>query len=658
MQPVQEEYRSVTQGDRRRVVIEHVTPMLDCGRFPVKRAQGEPVMVEADVFADGHDEIRAETWFRHESEETWRRIPMTALGNDRWRAVFEVSEVGQYFYQVAAGIDRAGTWRRDLGRRLEAQQDLENAFHEGARLAEDAATQAPAAEERARLVQIAGILQQARAPFLLERELALGGELAGLLERHASRALWRYSSPPLRVRTERPRARASAWYEFFPRSCAPSGRLRDCGARLRYAAELGFDVVYLPPIHPIGQACRKGPNNALSAGPQDPGSPWAIGGPEGGHTTIHPALGTLADFRALVRLAQSLGLELALDIAFQCAPDHPYVTEHPSWFRHRADGSVQYAENPPKRYQDIYPFDFESEDAQALWQTLRDIFLFWIGEGVRIFRVDNPHTKPLPFWEWVIDAIKARHPDVIFLAEAFTRPRVMERLAKLGFSQSYTYFTWRNSRRELESYFTELTQSPLREYFWPNAWPNTPDILPPVLQHGGRPAFALRVVLAATLCANYGIYGPAFELGEDRPLAPGSEEYLDSEKYQVRSWDVGAAHSLAPLLKRLNEIRRHHVALAHDLSLRFHDVDNEALICYSKRHGDSRILVVVNLDPHYAQSGWVHLDLAALALDPDATYTVHDLILEHDYTWHGPHNFVLLDPGRAPAHVLELRVPL
>jgi starch synthase (maltosyl-transferring) len=457
------------------------------------------------------------------------------------------------------------------------------------------------------------------------------------------------------------RARFSAWYELFPRSASPDaqrhGTFRDCLARLPYVSSMGFDVMYLPPIHPIGLSERKGRNNRLDPGPQDPGSPWAIGAPQGGHKSIHPELGTIEDFRALVAAARERGIEIALDIAYQCSPDHPYASEHPEWFLQRPDGSIQYAENPPKKYQDIYPFHFETPAWQALWRELKSIVDFWIGEGVCIFRIDNPHTKPFAFWEWLIGSVKAEHPDVIFLAEAFTRPKVMHRLAKLGFTQSYTYFAWRNTKHEIVEYFTELTQTPSCEYFRPNLWPNTPDILTEYLQFNGRAGFMVRLTLAATLGASYGIYGPAFELLEHEPREPGSEEYLDSEKYQRRVWDLEQPASLAPFIARVNRIRRENVALQSDWSLRFHRIDNDALIAYSKRSDDGGnvLLCVVNLDPHHAQAGWLELDLEALDIPEGGRFQAHDLLSEARFLWQGRRNYVALDPSRGPAHVLLVR---
>ena len=483
------------------------------------------------------------------------------------------------------------------------------------------------------------------------------------MARHAERRFVQ-ESPPLRVTVDPVRARFSSWYELFPRSCGPSaavhGTFTDCAARLPDIARMGFDVVYLPPIHPIGRTFRKGPNNALAAGPGDVGSPWAIGGPEGGHKAIHPELGSLEDFRRLLAHAREMDLEIALDIALQCSPDHPYVHEHPEWFRHRPDGTIRYAENPPKKYQDIYPFDFETDDWQALWAELKSIFVFWIEQGVRIFRVDNPHTKPFAFWEWLIHEIKQLHPEVIFLSEAFTRPSIMHRLAKLGFSQSYTYFTWRNTKQELTDYLLELTQHESREYFRPNLWPNTPDILPEFLQYGGRPAFMARAALAATLGANYGIYGPAFELLEHQAREPGSEEYLDSEKYQLRHWDLDRPDSLAPFITRLNRIRRENPALQQDWNLRLHPVDNDLLLCYSKAAiaadgQDDLLVMVANLDPHHVQSGWIELPIETFGMSAGDSFQAHDLLSGARFLWQGARQFVRLDPQSAPIHILRLR---
>ncbi|MEA2505029.1 MAG: hypothetical protein QOG36_2072, partial [Actinomycetota bacterium] len=524
----------------------------------------------------------------------------------------------------------------------------------GAELIEAAAKRAPSEDAERLLAQA----EQLRGPGDL---LGLSSEMVALVSAYADTTLAGSSQEYLMV-VDRPRARFSAWYEMFPRSASDEpgrhGTLKDVERRLPYVAGLGFDVLYLPPIHPIGVAHRKGKNNSTEAGPEDPGSPWAIGGAEGGHTAIHPELGTIADFDRLVVAAGRFGLEIALDFAIQASPDHPWVTEHPQWFRARPDGTLQYAENPPKKYQDIYPLDFESEDWQNLWEALNEVVDYWIGHGVKIFRVDNPHTKTFAFWEWLIGGVKAEHPEVLFLAEAFTRPKVMYRLAKLGFTQSYTYFTWRTTKAELIEYVTELTTTEVREFFRPNFWPNTPDILAQQLQGGGgRAAFVARLILAACLSTSYGIYGPPFEMGEDAPITPGSEEYLNSEKYEIRSWDLHRMDSLSEVIARVNLARNDNPALQGDAIPAFQPVDNDQLIAWTKATDDlsNVILVVVNLDPHYAQSGWVDLPLAALGLPAYDPYQVEDLLTGTRFTWSGPRNYVRLDPAALPAHILALR---
>ena len=641
---------------RQRVVIERVRPEIDCGRFPIKRVVGESVVVEADVFADGHDELACRLLFRHEGAQDWQEAAMKPLGNDRWRGQFTVSEMGRYRYAVEGWVDRFKTWYRDLKKRVAAGQDVRVDFLIGAKLIEDAAGRA-SSDDALRLRDAATAMRSADG----STAAALVEELSPILDRYPDRGLATRSQKDLGVIVDREKARFSTWYELFPRSCAAEpgrhGTLRDCENWLPHVAAMGFDVLYLPPVHPIGHAFRKGKNNATKAQPEDAGSPWAIGSEEGGHTAIHPQLGTLDDFRRLVSKAREHGLEIALDIAFQCTPDHPYVREHPEWFRKRPDGTIQYAENPPKKYQDIYPIDFETEDWRALWAELKHVIEFWIAQDVRLFRVDNPHTKAFPFWEWAIGEIKQQHPEVLFLAEAFTRPHVMYRLAKLGFSQSYTYFTWRNTKQELTGYFQELTQTEVREFFRPNLWPNTPDILPEFLQVGGRAAFMLRLVLAATLGANYGIYGPAFELCENAPREPGSEEYLNSEKYEIKHRDMRAAASLKDFIARINHIRRENAALQSDRNLRFHETDNPMILCYSKATDDlaNVIVTLVNLDAFHTQAGWVNLDLASLGLDASRAFQAHDLLAEGRYLWQGPRNFVELVPGSLPAHILRVR---
>jgi starch synthase (maltosyl-transferring) len=584
---------------------------------------------------------------------------MKPLGNDRWRGEFSVANLGRYQYTVEGWIDRFETWRRDLEKRISAAQDVSVDLLIGAELIEGAANRAKGDDAKVLLNWAQRFREnkhdQPGTAF------ALDTELLRLIQGYPERDLASRYDRQLTVIVEREKARFSTWYEVFPRSCSPDhtrhGTFRDCEEWLPYIASMGFDVVYLPPIHPIGKTLRKGKNNSVPAQPDDVGSPWAIGSAEGGHKSIQPQLGTLEDFKRFLAKAADHGLEVALDIAFQCTPDHPYVHQHREWFRTRPDGAIQYAENPPKKYQDIYPLDFETGQWQALWEELKSVFCFWIEQGVRIFRVDNPHTKSFPFWEWVIAEIKGQYPDVLFLAEAFTRPNVMYRLAQLGFSQSYTYFTWRNTKHELTEYFTELTQTGVREYFRPNLWPNTPDILPEFLQVGGRPAFMVRLILAATLGASYGIYGPAFELCENAPMQPGSEEYLNSEKYELKHRDWNSRSSLKSLISRLNRIRKENPALQSNRNLRFHETDNPALICYSKATDDlsSVIIVVVNLDCFHVQTGWLHLDLNSIGLDTRHAFQAHDLLSEGRFLWQGSRNYVELTPENLPAHILHLR---
>ncbi|MCC6531718.1 MAG: alpha-1,4-glucan--maltose-1-phosphate maltosyltransferase [Burkholderiales bacterium] len=640
---------------RIRAVIEAVSPAIDGGRFPIKRTLGEIVSVEADCFTDGHDVLACLLRWRHEAETEWHELAMDALPNDRWRGCFRIERLGRYRYGVVAWVDAFLSWQHDFRRRVDAD-DIRAAALAGAELVERAAARAPAGE--AARLRVKAQALRAETDSVRLKDIALDPGLTVAALRHPDRSQQCVWPVELSVWAERERARYSTWYELFPRSAAGNARhgsFDDVIARLPYIAEMGFDVLYLPPIHPIGRTRRKGRNNALVAAADDVGSPWAIGAAEGGHTAIHPELGDLAAFHRLREAACGHGIELALDLAYQCSPDHPYVRAHPQWYRHRPDGSVQYAENPPKKYQDIYPFNFECEDWAGLWRELRAVLEFWLEQGIRIFRVDNPHTKAFSFWQWLIDDVKRAYPEAIFLAEAFTRPKVMHRLAKLGFSQSYTYFAWRNTKPELSGYFTELALGPGREYFRPNVWPNTPDILTEYLQFGGRPAFIARVVLAATLAASYGIYGPAFELMAAAAREPGSEEYLDSEKYQIRQWDLSRPDSLAELIARLNKARSDNPALQYDWGLHFHPTDNDALLCYSKSHEDNVVLAVVNLDPYHVQAGWTTLDLDRLGVDASAPFQMHELLSGARYLWRGARNYVQLDPGRAPAHVFRVR---
>jgi starch synthase (maltosyl-transferring) len=659
LRPIPEKESAVSDSDRgrRRVVIEGVKPEIDGGRFAAKRIVGERMIVEADIFVDGHDALSAVLLYRKDHRSRWTESVMVPLVNDRWRGTFTLIEMGNCYYTIQAWVDRFKSWRENFAKKIAAGQDLTLDRLTGAELVESAATRAGGAE-REILNHFAAELRSNKDELA---RLALDDELAALMAKNAQRRWATTYEKELSVTAERTKAAFSSWYEMFPRSCAREpgahGTLRDLEHRLSYVAEMGFDVLYLPPIHPIGHSFRKGKNNTLSAGPGDVGSPWAIGNEEGGHTAVHSQLGTLEDLRHLVVAAKKFGIEIALDIAFQCTPDHPYVRAHPEWFRKRPDGSIQYAENPPKKYQDIYPLDFESEQWEELWHELRRVVLFWCAQGIRIFRADNPHTKPFVFWEWLIAEVRKEHPDVIFLAEAFTRPKVMYRLGKVGFSQSYSYFAWRNTKTELIDYLTEITQTEVADFFRPSLWPNTPDILTEHLQFGGRPAFAARLILAATLGANYGIYGPAFELCENTAREPGSEEYLNSEKYEIKQWDFDGADSLKELIARINRIRRENSALHSDRSLRFHTVDNSQIICFSKSTEDLNnvIVVVVNLDPYHTQAGWVELPLEHLGILPPQPFQMHDLLSNAHYLWQGTRNYVLLDPQSVPAQIFRVR---
>ena len=644
---------------RVRAVIDTVSPMVDGGRFPIKRIAGEAVQIEAHCITDGHDKLRVVLQWQAIGESQEFEVDMQPRGNDVWLAEFVPPRVGRYRYTVMAWVDHFESWRSEFERR-DDPADIRMALQTGAVLIAEAASRAHG-DDAAMLSDWSEQLCAATGDVDIDaqKSLALDTARATAVARNADRSL--AATWTLELVADRPRARFSSWYEMFPRSASPMrgrhGTFRDVEARLPYVASMGFDVLYFPPIHPIGRINRKGPNNHLVAESDDVGSPWAIGAAEGGHKDILSHLGTFEDFHNLLSKARELGVEIALDIAFQCAPDHPYVKTHPQWFKHRPDGSVQYAENPPKKYQDIYPFDFETEDWRALWTELKSVMDFWVAQGIRIFRVDNPHTKAFGFWEWVITAIKREQPDVIFLAEAFTRPKLMHRLAKLGFSQSYTYFTWRNTKQELTEYFTELAHGPGREYFRPNVWPNTPDILHEALHSGLRSVFVARLVLAATLSSNYGIYGPPYELLQSTPREAGSEEYLDSEKYQLRQWDVDNPTSLGSVITSINRIRKENAALQSNASLSFCPVDNEQLIAYCKTDtvSGNTILIVVNLDPYHPQSGWIDLDMAALRIEDEQTYQMHDLLSEQRYLWKGRRNYVMLDPQRVPAHIFRLR---
>ena len=660
-------------GNVARAVITNVRPQVDSGRRPAKATVGDELRVEADVFVDGHDLIFCEMRFRHDADAKWSAVRMDDTGNDRWRATLPIEEIGRYRFVIRAGVDGYATWRRDLLKRLDAGQDVSEEYLVGAQILHDVARRAKASDRQ----WLSELVEQLRSGHLALDDAVsdvvthetsartLGDALAapriaqliGLGDPELST-----SSETFFVVSDPTRARFSSWYEMFPRSAAPTplrhGTFHDVVERLDYVESMGFDVLYLPPIHPIGRTGRKGRNGSTTFEGDDPGSPWAIGAAEGGHTSVHPELGTLDDFRHLVAEAKDRGLDIAIDLAFQASPDHPWVQQHPDWFYHLPNGTIRYAENPPKRYEDIYPLHFEGLDWRALWHELLEVVQFWIAQGVTIFRVDNPHTKPFAFWEWLLASVKAEHPETIFLSEAFTRPRVMEHLAKIGFTQSYTYFTWRTTKWDIETYMNELTRSAVADYFRPNFWPNTPDILTDELQRGGRAGFLSRFVLAATLSSNYGVYGPPFELQEHLPRTIGSEEYLLSEKYELRSWDLRSSRSLSAFIGVVNKVRRDHPALQFNDALTFHPVDNDQIIAYSKSRTTTErldvILVVVSLDHAIAQAGWVSLDLTALGVDATVPFVVRDLLTDARYTWSGSQNFVKLDPEGVPCHIFSV----
>jgi starch synthase (maltosyl-transferring) len=643
-----------------RIPVRDVRPAVDCGRRPAKAVVGETFEVTATVFREGHDAVAANVVLTDPEGRHGPWTPMRELapGTDRWGAEVTPDVEGRWTYRVEAWSDPLATWRRTAGIKVPAGIDTGLVLEEGADLYERAAAGVPQGPERTAVLAAVDTLRNDILPVATRLAAALTPEVDAVLARYPLRELVT-ASETLPLLVERERALYGAWYEFFPRSEGtpqrPHGTFRTAARRLPAIAAMGFDVVYLPPIHPIGHTFRKGRNNTLTPGPEDVGVPWAIGSPEGGHDAVHPDLGTIEYFDWFVREARGLGMEIALDFALQCSPDHPWVQKHPEWFHHRPDGTIAYAENPPKKYQDIYPIAFDADMDGLVAETLR-VLRHWMDHGVRIFRVDNPHTKPVVFWERVIADINRTDPDVIFLAEAFTRPAMMHTLGQIGFQQSYTYFTWRNSKQELTEYLTELSGE-AAAYMRPNFFANTPDILHAYLQHGGRPAFEVRAVLAATLSPTWGIYS-GYELCENTPLRNGSEEYLDSEKYQIKPRDWEAAdregRSLTPLITRLNTIRRAHPALRRLRNIHFHPTDNDALIAYSKRTGPDTVLVVVNLDPHRAQEATVSLDMPQLGLEWHESLSVHDELAGETYRW-GRNNYVRLEPGRAPAHVFHVQ---
>ena len=650
------EFLSDKEAGRKRVVIENVRPQIDAGQFPIKRVVGEKVIITAHIFADGHDKIQAEVLYRKENEKTYKSEKMSYTSNDEWKSSFGITELKNYYYTVRAWLDRFETWREDLRKKNEAGQKVNIDLIIGSELIEQASDRAKG-EDASELAQMSERLKQT-SKIEQAKKTALSEKLSSLMDKYQDKSSAVVYEKELIVTVNRPKALFSAWYELFPRSTAPEGKhgtFSDCEKLLPDIKKLGFDVLYLSPIHPIGKTNRKGKNNSNVCEPEDPGSPWAIGSGEGGHKAIHPELGTLEDFHKLIEAAKDCDIEIAMDLAFQCSPDHPYVKEHPEWFRWRPDNTVQYAENPPKKYEDILPFNFETEQWRELWEELKSIVIFWIEQGVRIFRVDNPHTKPFVFWQWLISEIRKSHHDIIFLSEAFTRPKLMCRLAKLGFDQSYTYFSWRDTKYELETYVKELTQSENAQYLRPNFWPNTPDILPQYLQYDERAAFIIRLVLAATLSSNYGIYGPAFELCINEALE-GKEEYLDSEKYEIKHWNRSRPHNIRAVVERVNRSRRQNPSLQETNNIRFCEIDNNVMIAYYKATQDlSNItIMVVNLDPFHKQAGHVTLPLEELGIEPKQPYLLHDELSNDKYIWQGRTNYIELDPRVMPAHILIL----
>ena len=640
------------------VVIENLQPLIEGGRYPIKRIVGEDLAVEADIFKDGHDVVAAVLKWRVLGKREWRETPMTFVDNDRWRGVCTLYDEAIHEYTVEAWTDTFRSWQSEFAKKFDGGiSDLRSEALEGAALVEAAARRARDRADAARLREFSEqIATMANSEIYA---IAQSGELEVLMATYPDRSAAAQYAPAPRVVVDRQAALFGAWYEFFPRSAEGRGdrgsTFRDCLPRVDDAKAMGFDVIYFPPIHPIGHTNRKGRNNSITCEPGDPGVPWAIGSEAGGHKAVEPSLGTLADFDWLQKQVRKRGMEIALDFALNCSPDHPYVKEHPEWFYKRPDGTIKYAENPPKKYEDIYPLNFRCENWRELWAKMKSIVLFWAEHGVRIFRVDNPHTKPVAFWEYLITGVREKYPDTMFLSEAFTRPKMMKALAKAGFNQSYTYFTWRNSKRELIEYFTELTQMEMSEYFRPNLWPNTPDILPFVLQEGGRPAFMTRVLLAATLSPLYGIYS-GYELCENKAL-PGREEYLDSEKYQFKERDWNEPGNIKDWIARINKIRRENRALQLYRNLRFYHAESEAILFYGRMTAarDNIILVVVNLDPHRKQNSFVYVPIEEFGQMESDEYEVYDLLNDTRYTWRGRQNYVELDPEIQPAHIFLVR---
>jgi len=642
------------KNGKARVIIEDVQPMVDNGLYMAKRTVGERVDVSATIFGDGHDHIRAEVLYNKQGAKKWETVELNPTFNDRWSASFDVSETGIYEFTIHAWVDHFDTWYDGFKKKAAAKVDVKVELMEGALLLTELS------KSNSTLLPHINKLE-GTTRYQAAIDFVLSPAFAEIVHANPLRAHETKLDSEIKIQVEYAKANFSAWYEFFPRSASlesgKHGTFQDCIRLLPRIAAMGFDVLYFPPIHPIGKVNRKGKNNNVRSVKGEPGSPWAIGSDEGGHKSILPALGTLDDFKKLVSESKKLGIDLAMDIAFQCAPDHPYVTEHPEWFKQRPDGSIQYAENPPKKYQDIYPFNFETDNWKELWEELKSVFIFWIDQGIFIFRIDNPHTKPIPFWQWVIAEVQKEYPDTIFLAEAFTRPKIMDSLGKVGFTQSYTYFTWRVSKQELVQYVNDLVYGPSRNFFRPNFWPNTPDILPYHLQHQGENSFILRFALAATLSSNYGVYGPSYEFYENTPIE-GREEYFNSEKYEVRNYDWKRTNRMTDIMSYLNKIRKANPALQSTWNTQFCAIENNQIVAYIKATDDlsNIILVVVNLDPNNGQNGFIQLPKERLRLTDKINVKLHDLITDEHYTWTQEWNFVDLNPNKMPFHLFKLQI--
>ena len=639
------------------IVIEQVKPELDGGRFPVKRIVGEILEVTADIFKEGHDTIAAMLRYKIVDEITWQETPMHHVDNDQWAGSFSLSANTRYVYTVGAYVKKYETWKIELEKKHGVLPDMTSELLEGHAQVTEALSRAEGTDKAA---LNSWLDQWDQAQNQDDRvTIAQDAKLLALMNQHEHRAAWSLYDRELEVIVDRERARYGAWYEIFPRSEGieegKGGTFKDSEARLPVIRDMGFDVLYLAPIHPIGETNRKGRNNSLQAKPGDPGSPWAIGSKHGGHDAVEPAIGTLQEFDSFQKAVRDHGMEIALDFAINATPDHPYVTQHPTWFKQRPDGTIKYAENPPKKYEDIYAFDFYSKDWQKIWQEMKRVLLFWIEHGVKIFRVDNPHTKPVVFWEWLIGEIQREHPDVLFLAEAFTKPKMMQVLAKSGFTQSYTYFTWRNSKQEMTEYLTELTQSEMKEYFRPNFFPNTPDILPPILQKAGRPAFKFRFFLAATLSTTYGIYN-SYELCENEAI-PGTEEYQNSEKYEIRHWDWDRPGNIRDYITRINQLRRDNLALQTFTNLKFYESSNEHILFYGKMTPDqtNALLFAVNMDPYDTQEARLTIPLEDLGIRETATFHLHELIQDYHHDVVGPEYIIRLDPNHEPAAIFHIQ---